>query len=42
MGEIESRETFFKVNNGGERVGRSNSPRGKKGTFYSPFKICPL
>jgi hypothetical protein len=38
MGEIESR-AIFKVNNGGERVGRSNSPRGKNGTFYSPFKI---
>jgi hypothetical protein len=37
MGGIESRASFFKVNNGKERVGRSNSPRGKKGTFYSPL-----
>jgi hypothetical protein len=37
MGGIESRESFFKVKNGGERVERSHIPRGKKGTFYSPL-----
>jgi hypothetical protein len=38
MGGIESRASFFQVNNGGVRVERSNSPRRKKGTFYSPLQ----
>jgi hypothetical protein len=37
MGGTKSRASFFKVNNGGERVERSYNPRGKKGTFYSPL-----
>jgi hypothetical protein len=39
MGGIESRESFFKVNNGGERGWEeATSQRGNKGTFYSPLQ----
>ena len=38
MGGIKRKGKLFKVNNGGERVGRTHRQMGKKGSFIGPSR----